>query len=66
VVISNWKRFKWPFERMENFTRHEPFPSDEVKATYVDGMRKRKKSDRTLGAQALEALQRSGRRANAR
>ena len=44
---------------MENFTRHEPFPSNEVKATYVDGLRKRRKRDSTLGSRALEALQKS-------
>ncbi len=63
-MISNWTKFHWPYEKMENFTRHEPFPSDETKATYIDGMKKRNKRDRTLGAQALEALQRR-RRAHA-
>ena len=62
-MISNWQKFHTPFEPMKNFTRHEPFPSDETKATYIDGMKKRKKGDRTLGAQALEALQK--RRAHA-
>lgn len=62
-MISNWTKFKWPFEKMQNFTQHEPFPSDETKATYIGGMKKRKKGDRTLGAQALEALQK--RRAHA-
>lgn len=56
-MISNWTKYKWPYEKMGNFTRHEPFPSDETKATYIDGMRKRRKKDRTLGAQALEALE---------
>jgi hypothetical protein len=57
---SNWTKYKNPYEPMSHFTRHEPFPSDEVKATYIDGMRKRRKKDRTLGAQALEALERRG------
>lgn len=61
-MISNWTKFKWPFAPMKNFTQHEPFPSDEIKATYIDGTRKRRKSDRTTGAQALEALQRGTRR----
>jgi hypothetical protein len=56
-MISNWTKWKNPFEPMDHFTRHEPFPSDETKATYIDGMKKRKKKDRTLGSQALEALQ---------
>lgn len=37
MSIRNWKHFKVPFSKMSNFTRHEPFPSDEVKSTYIDG-----------------------------
>jgi len=59
LMISNWTKWHSPFEPMENFTRHEPFPSNEVKATYVDGLRKRRKRDSTLGSRALEALQKS-------
>jgi hypothetical protein len=48
---------------MSNFTRHEPFPSDEVKATYIDGMRRRpRKRDKKTGSDVLAAL-RGGRRA---
>jgi hypothetical protein len=59
---SNWTKFKWPYEPMKNFTRHEPI-DDDLKATYLGGLRKKRKSDRTLGSQALEALQK--RRAHA-
>jgi hypothetical protein len=55
-MISNWSKFHWPYEKMEAFTRHEPFQKD-TKATYIDGMKKRRKKDRTLGSQALEALE---------
>lgn len=37
-MISNWTNFKQPFARLDEFTRHEPFPSEETKATYVDEM----------------------------
>ena len=40
-MISNWKHFKKPFESMSTFTRHEPFPSGEVKDTYIDGRKVR-------------------------
>jgi hypothetical protein len=39
--FKNWKHFKTPFESMDSFTRHEPFPSGEVKATYIDGRKTR-------------------------
>lgn len=55
-MISNWTKFHTPFEPMENFLRHEPF-DDELKATYVGGLRKKRKGDRTLGSRALEALE---------
>jgi hypothetical protein len=35
-VISNWKRFHTPYEPMDHFLRSEPFPTNEVKATYID------------------------------
>jgi hypothetical protein len=57
-VISNWKHFKKPFSKMSNFTRHEPFPSDEVKDTYIDG-RKSKPGRRDMkftGKHAAAAL----------
>lgn len=57
-MISNWARYHLPFEPMENFLKHEPFDND-LKATYVGGLRKKRKSDRTLGSQVLEALQKA-------
>jgi len=53
AVISNWKNFKTPFQPLDVFLRHEPFPSEETKATYV-GSKKPKKKDRKLLAQVLE------------
>jgi hypothetical protein len=35
VSLSNWTQFKWPFAKMETFTRSEPFPTQEMKATYT-------------------------------
>jgi hypothetical protein len=54
MSLSNWQNFKVPFARLDVFTRHEPFPSEELKATYIDGRRKPKRKDRTVLAQALE------------
>jgi hypothetical protein len=34
--LRNWTKFHSPGEPMRNFTRSEPFPSQELKATYVD------------------------------
>lgn len=51
--LKNWKHFRWPYEPLKNFTRSEPFPSDELKATYIDGMRKPRKRDAKAGAMAL-------------
>ena len=42
---SNWTKFKWPYEPLDHFTRSEPFPSNELKATYIDGRKKPKKRD---------------------
>lgn len=42
---SNWTNFKWPFAPLDEFTRSEPFPSDELKATYIDGRGKPKAKD---------------------
>lgn len=36
MPTGNWQNYKIPFDRMDVFTRHEPFPSNELKATYVD------------------------------
>ena len=52
---SNWTNFKWPGAKLDTFTRHEPFPSEELKATYITGMKKPKKRDRKDYYQALEA-----------
>ncbi len=60
-MISNWTKFHTPFEPMENFTRHEPI-DDELKATYLGGLRKKRKSDHTLGSRAIEALERARQR----
>ncbi len=47
--ISNWTKFQVPGAPLGNFTRSEPFPSPELKATYLgpqmtmnDRRRKRK------------------------
>lgn len=37
---SNWTKFKWPYAPLDTFTRSEPFPSDELKATYVGGTKR--------------------------
>jgi len=41
VSLRNWKHFKRPYQSMDTFTRHEPFPSGEVKSTYIDGRKTR-------------------------
>ena len=50
----NWQNWKMPWSRLDTFTRHEPFPSEELKATYVTGMRKPRRGDRKLALTALE------------
>lgn len=42
MSTRNWREFKWPFERMETFTRSEPFPTNEMKATYLGDKPKKK------------------------
>jgi hypothetical protein len=39
---DNWQNWKPPFSPLSTFTRHEPFPSDELKATYIDSPTGRK------------------------
>lgn len=59
-MISNWTKYHMPFEKLSNFTRHTPDPSDEVKSTYIDGLRRRpRKRDRKTGVNAIEALQKA-------
>lgn len=54
-MLSNWKHYRIPGAPMKEFLRHEPFPSEELKATFVTGMRKPRKRDTKLAAQALES-----------
>jgi len=53
MSTKNWCNFKTPFEKLDRFTRHMPFPSEELKDTYIDGYRKPKKKDAKLGFKAL-------------
>lgn len=49
MSLRNWKNFKWPYERMDRFTRSEPFPSEQIKDTYITGMGKpRKKNTKNM------------------
>ena len=60
MSLKNWKHFRTPFEPLGNFLRSEPFPSEEVKATYIDRPRKKRKRRRDLRAgQVVSALARS-------
>lgn len=52
--ISNWTKYHLPWAKLDTFTRHEPFPSEELKATYVGGTKKPKKRDRKACVTALE------------
>lgn len=54
-MLSNWKNYHIPGAPLREFLRHEPYPSDETKATFVTGMRKPRKWDRKLAIEALEA-----------
>jgi hypothetical protein len=58
VSLKNWTQFKWPYEPMETFTKSEPFPKDEMKATYV-GTHPRRKSAKVL-YRALLARKKKG------
>lgn len=57
--ISNWTQFKWPYAPLSTFTRSEPFPSDEMKATYL-GDRPKKKNRAKLLHEALLARKQKG------
>jgi hypothetical protein len=62
MSLSNWTNYKMPFQRLDVFTRHEPFPSEELKATYIGGTRRPRKKDRSILAQALERRWSDGKR----
>lgn len=53
MSTRNWKNFKWPFERMDVFTRSEPFPGEEIKDTYITGMGKPRKKNTKMMYNAL-------------
>ncbi len=60
MSLKNWKHFRRPYEPLGNFLRSEPFPSEEVKATYIDRPRKKRKRRRDIKAgQVVSALARS-------
>ncbi|MEK7765284.1 MAG: hypothetical protein AAB368_03505 [bacterium] len=51
--LSNWTKFKWPYAPLDTFTRSEPFPSSELKDTYVGGTKKPRRRDAKVGFNAL-------------
>lgn len=51
---SNWTQFKWPFAPLSTFTRSEPFPSSEMKNTYVGGTHRPGARARKHGFAALK------------
>lgn len=53
MSTRNWKQFKWPYERMDVFTRSEPFPGDQLKDTYITGMGKPRKKDTKMAYNAM-------------
>jgi len=53
VSTKNWKNFKWPFERMDVFTRSEPFPGTQLKDTTVTGLGKPRKKDTKMMYNAM-------------
>lgn len=55
MSLRNWKHYHIPGASLDTFTRSEPFPSEEMKATYIDGKPK-KKGSRATPAQMFEAL----------
>jgi hypothetical protein len=55
---TNWTKFHTPGEPLKNFTKHSPFPSDEMKDTYVSKPRKKRRMVRP--GQAFEVLMRKG------
>lgn len=42
MSLKNWQQFKWPYESLKTFTDSEPFPSEEMKATYIGDRPKKK------------------------
>lgn len=54
MSLRNWKNFHWPGASLDTFTRSEPFPSEEMKATYIDGKPKPKRV--ATPARMFEAL----------
>lgn len=48
VRTSNWTQFKWPYAPLDTFTRSEPFPTDEVKATYIGDKPKNRRGSKAL------------------
>ena len=60
MSIGNWTNFQFPHARLGNFLRSEPYPSQEVKATYIDRPRKKRRRRRDVKAgDVLSALARS-------
>lgn len=60
MSLKNWQNFQFPYAPMGNFLRSEPFPSQEVKATYIDRPLKKRKRKKDLKAgQVVSALARS-------
>jgi hypothetical protein len=60
MSLKNWQNFQFPHAPLGNFLRSEPFPSEEVKATYIDRPRKKRKKKRDIKAgQVASALARS-------
>ncbi len=61
MSLKNWQNFRTPFEPLGNFLRSEPFPSEELKATYIDRPRKKRKHRRRdiKAGQVASALARS-------
>ena len=53
MSTKNWKNFKWPFERMDVFTRSEPFPGNQLKDTTVTGLGKPRKKDTKMMYNAM-------------
>jgi hypothetical protein len=59
VSLKNWKNFRRPYEPLGNFLRSEPFPSEEVKATYIDRPRKKRRRRDIKAGRVASALARS-------
>ena len=60
MYLGNWQNFQWPHAPLGNFLRSEPFPSKEVKATYIDRPKKKRKRKRDIRAgDVVSALARS-------